>query len=93
MDAAWRRSRFETLLPLLSEIPLDSFMRAEEHQANTLLEKTALVADGPKTNKYHLGLSAEDQRLYASLYASERKSFDEELAALVNTNSLIRMSR
>ena len=93
MDATWRRSRFETLLPFLSEIPLDSYRRAEDHQANVLLEKTALVADGPRTDKYLLGLSTEDQRLYASLQASERKSFDEELAALANTNSLISMSR
>ena len=35
----------------------------------------------------------EDQRLYASLQAAERKSYDEELAALANKNSLIRMSR
>ena len=84
---------FETLLPFLSEIPLDSFRKAEDHQANKTLEKTALVADGPKNDKYRLGLSTEDQRLYASLQASERKSFDEELAALANTNSLIRMSR
>ena len=51
------------------------------------------MADGSRTDKYRLGLSTEDQRLYASLQASEGKSFDEELAALANTNSLIRMSR
>ena len=88
MDAAWRRSCFETMLPFLSEVPLDSYRREEDHQANILLEKTALVADGPWTDKYHLGLSTED-----SLQASESKSFDEKLTALANTNSLIRMSR
>ena len=34
-----------------------------------------------------------DQSLYASLRASERQSFDKELAALANNNSLMWMSR
>ena len=93
MDTAWRRRRFETLLPYISEVPLESYQRAEDHRANVLLDKTALVADGPRTDKYRLGLSAEDQRLYALLRAAERNSFDEELSALANTNSLIQMSR
>ena len=93
MDAAWRQSRFDTLLLFLSEVPLDSYRRAEDHQANVLLDKTALLADGPQTDKYRLGLSTGDQRLHALLQAAERKSFDDELAALANTNSLIRMSR
>ena len=93
MDAAWRRRRFETLLPFLSEVPLDSYRRAEDHQANVLLDKTALVADGPQTDKHRLGLSTEDQRLYPSLQAVEWEAFDDELAVLANTNSLIRLSR
>ena len=53
----------------------------------------ALFADEPRSDKYRLGLSAEDQRLYAFLRTAERQSFDDELSALANTNSLIRMSR
>ena len=93
MDAAGRLRLFEMLLPYLIEVPLESYRRAEDHRANVLLDKTALVADGPRTDKYRLGLSAEEQRLYASLRAAEQQSFDEELTALANTNSLIRMSR
>ena len=52
MDAAWKRSRFDTLPPLLSEVPLDSYRKAEDHQANALLDKTGLVADGTRTDKY-----------------------------------------
>ena len=91
MDAVWWLRHFETLLPYLSKVPLESYRRAEDHRANVLLDKTALVVDGPLTDKHRLGLSAEDQRLYASLRAAERQSFDEELSALVNANSLMRM--
>ena len=92
MDGAWRLRHFEMLLSYLNEVLLESYRRAEDHRANVLLDKTALVADRPRTNQYRLGLSAEDQRLYASLRAAVRQSFDEELASLANTNSLIRMS-
>ena len=91
MDAVWRLRRFETLLPYMAEVPLESYRRAEDHRANVLLDKTALVTDGPLTDKYRLGLSAEDQRLYASLRAAGLQSFDEELSALANINSLICM--
>ena len=74
-------------------MPLESFRRAEDFQANVLLDKTAGVADRPRTDEYRLGLSAEDQRLYALLSAAEWQSFDGEPSALANTNSLIRMSR
>ena len=47
----------------MAEVPLESYRRAEDYRANVLLDKTALVADGPRTDKYRLGLSAEDQRL------------------------------
>ena len=77
----------------MAEIPLESYRRAEDHQANVLLDKTSLVADGPSEDKYRLGLTAEDRRLYSSLKPEERQSFDEELAALANINSLMRMSR
>ena len=93
IDAVWQLRRFESILPYMAEIPLESYRRAEDYRANVLLDKTAPVADGPRTDKYRLGLSDEDQRLYASLRAAERQSFDEELAALANTNSLMRMSR
>ena len=93
MDAEWRLRRFESLLPYMAEVPLESYRRAEDYRANVLLDKTALVADGTRIDKYRLGLSAEDQRLYASLKATEHQSFDEELSALAYVNSLMRMSR
>ena len=40
MDAAWRRSRFDNLLPFMAEVPHDSYKKAEDHQASILLEKT-----------------------------------------------------
>ena len=93
MDAVWRLRRFETLLPYLAEVPLESYRCAEDYRANVLLDKTALVADGTPMDKYQLGLTIEDRRLYSTLAPAERKSFDEELAALANINSLMRMSR
>ena len=93
MDAAWRLRRFETLLPYLSEVPLESYRRTEDHRANVLLDKTSLVADGPSTDKFRLGFTLDERRTYSSLNPSEKKSFDEELAALANINSLMRMSR
>ena len=36
MDAAWRWRRFEKLLPFLSQVPLESFRRVEDHRANVL---------------------------------------------------------
>ena len=93
MDAAWRHRRFETLLPFLSEVPSESYRRAEDHRAHVLLDKTALIADGPPMDKFRLGFNIEDRRNYASLESAEKKSFDEELATLAHTNSLMRMSR
>ena len=93
MDATWRLRRFETLLPYLSEVPLESFRRAEDHRANVLLDKTSLIADGPSMDKFRLGFTIEERRTCSSLTPSEKKSFDEELAALANNNSLMRLSR
>ena len=92
MDASWRLRRFETLLPYLSEVPLESFRRAEDHQAHVLLDKTSLIADGPSMDKFRLGFTIEEQRTYSSLNSVEKKSFDKELAALANNNSLMWMS-
>ena len=85
--------RFETLLPYMAEVPLESYRRAEDHRANVLLDKTSLVADGPSDDKYRLGLTTEEKRIYTSLTPEERQSFDDGLAALANINSLMRMSR
>ena len=93
MDAAWRHRRFETLLPFLSEVPSESYRRAEDHRAHVLLDKTALIADGPPIDKFRLGFNLEDRRNYTSLDSAEKKSFDEELAVLAHNNSLMRMSR
>ena len=92
MDAAWRLRRFETLLPFLSEVPSESYRRAEDHRANVLLDKTSLIADGSPMDKFQLGFTLEDRRTYSSLSFLEKKSFDEELAALAHINSLIWMS-
>ena len=93
MDAVWRIRRFESLLPYLAEVPIESYRKAEDHRANVLLDKTALVAEGSPMDKYQLGLTSEDRKLYSSLSFAERKSLDNELASLANINSLMRMSR
>ena len=72
---------------------MESYRHAEDHRANVLLDKTALVADGTPMDKYQLELTLEDRRLLSTLAHAERKSFEEELAALANVNSLMRMSR
>ena len=79
--------------PILSEIPTESYRRAEDHRAHVLLDKTALIADDTSPDKFRLGFTLEDRRNYASLTPEERKSFDEELAALARINTLMRMSR
>ena len=81
------------LLLYMAEIPIESYRRAEDHRANVLLDKTSLVADGPPEDKYRLGLTTEDKRIYSSLSQEERQPFDEEFAALANNNSLMRMYR
>ena len=93
MDAVWRLRRFESLLPYLAEVPLESYRRAEDYRANVLLDKTALIADGSPMDKYQLGLTSEDRKLYATLTPAERRSFDAELKALANNNNMMRMSR
>ena len=93
MDAVWRLRRFESLLPYLAEVPHESYRRAEDYRANVLLDKTALVSDGTPMDRYNLGLTSEDRRLYSKLSFAERRSFDAELTALANNNSLMRLSR
>ena len=92
-DPAWRRNRFRTLLPFLTSISPDAYKKAEEHQAIALLEKTSLEDDGPLPDKFKLGFSDDDVRIYRALTRSERYSFDEELKALARNNTLIRPSR
>ena len=67
MDAAWRLRRFETLLPLLSEVPAESYRRAEDHRAHVLLDKTSLIADGPPMDKFRLGFTMDDRRVIHSV--------------------------
>ena len=88
---AWRRSRFDTLAPLLCEIPNEAYKKAEDHQAVVILEKTRMEVEGPPSDRYKLGLSEDDRRIYAALTRLERDSFNEELKNLININSLIRM--
>ena len=92
-DPAWRRTRFRTLLPFLTSISPDAYRKADEHQAVALLERTSIEDDGPLPDKFKLGFSDDDVRIYRALTRSERWSFDEELKALAQNNTLIRPSR
>ena len=92
-DLAWRRTKFRTLLPFLVHISPDAYKKAEEYQAIALLEKTSLKGDGPLPDKYRLGFSDDDVKIYSALTRKERWSFDEELKALASNNALIRPSR
>ena len=91
-SAAWRQSRFNTLPPILCEVPLKAHNIAEAHQAVVILEKTSIETDGPPSEKFRLGLSKEDWRIYVALACLEGNSFDEDLKNLFDINSLIRMS-
>ena len=75
MDAVWRIRRFESLLPYLAEIPLESYRKAEDHRANVLLDKTALVAEGSPMDKYQLGLTPDDRKLYCLSFFRRTKIF------------------
>ena len=91
--AAWRQSRFDTLAPLLCEVPQEAYKKAEDHHAVIIIEKTKIDANGPPFDRFRLGLSQENRRIYAMLTRLEHDSFNDELKNLVNINSLIRMSR
>ena len=91
--AAWRWSRFDTLAPLLCEVPHEAYKKAEDYQAIIILEKTKIEADCPPSNRFKLGLSDEDRRIYAALTRLEHDSFNSEFKELVTINSLIRMSQ
>ena len=90
---AWRQSRFDNLAPLLCEVLHEAYKKAEDHQAVVILEKKKIEADGPPSDRFKLGLSEEDRRIYAALIRLERDSFNKELKELVSVNSLICMSR
>ena len=92
-DPAWRRTKFHTLLPFLVPLSPDSYRKAEEFQAITLLERTSLTDDGPLPDKFRLGLTEDDIRIYRALTRSERHFFNEELKNLAFNNTLIRPSR
>ena len=91
-DPAWRRTKLHTLLPFLVPLSPDSYRKAEEFQAITLLERTSLTDDGPLPDKFRLGLTEDDSWIYRALTHSERHSFDKELKALAYNNTLIRPS-
>ena len=92
-DPAWRRTRFRTLLPFLVHISPDAYRKAEEYQAIALLERTSLEDDGPLPDKFKLGFSDDDIRIYRALTRNERQSFEEELKTFAKNNTLIRPSR
>ena len=91
--AVWRLSRFDTLAPIMSEVPNEAYKKAEDNQAVTILEKTKIKADGPLSDQFKLGLSDDDKKIYAVLTRLERDAFHKDLKEFVNNNSFIRMSR
>ena len=70
-DPAWKRTRFRTLLPFLVNISPDAYKKAEEHKAIALLERTSLEDDGPLPDKFKLGFSDDDVRIYRALTCGE----------------------
>ena len=66
-SAVWRLSRFDTLVPIMSEVPSKAYKKAEDHQAITILEKTRIEADGHLSDQYKLGLSDHDKRIFNAL--------------------------
>ena len=92
-DAAWRRSRFHPILPLLSKISPEVYCKVEEHQAIILLMKTAIEDDAPLPDTFKLGFTEEDIKIYNALSRRERRSFEEELKVFVRINSPIRLSQ
>ena len=93
LDAAWRRSRFNTLLPLLAKISPEVYRQAEEHQATLLLEKTAIEDNFALPDNFKLGFSEDDKKIILALRGKELKSFIKELKAFVEINTPIRLSR
>ena len=67
LDAAWRRSRFNTLRPLIFKISPEVYRQAEEHQATVLLEKTAIEEDFTLPDVFKLGLTEEDIKIFRVL--------------------------
>ena len=63
-SAVWRLSRFDTLVPIMSEVPNEAYKKAEDHQAITILNKTKIEADGPLSDQYKLGLSDDDKKIF-----------------------------
>ena len=93
LDAAWRRSRFNTVLPIIAKISPDAYRQAEEHQATVLLEKTAIEDEFTLPDIFKLGFSEEDSLIFKALRRSERADFNKELTTFVRINTPIRMSR
>ena len=93
LDAAWRRSRFNTVLPIIAKISPDAYRQAEEHQAMILLEKTAIEDGFTLPDIFRLGFTEEDVMIFKALCRSERDDFNKELTTFVRINTPIRMSR
>ena len=93
LDAAWRRSRFNTLLPLISKISPEVYRQAEEHQATVLLKKTAIEDEFTLPDVFRLGLTKEDIKIFRALHRKERIAFQEELKSFIRINTPIRLSR
>ena len=62
-SAVWRLSRFDTLVPIMSEVPNEAYRKAEDQQAVTILDKTRIPDDGPLSDQYKLGLSDDDKKI------------------------------
>ena len=93
LDAAWRRSQFNTILPIIARISPEAYRQAEEHQATVLLEKTAIEDEFTIPDIFRLRFTEEDVKIFRALRQSERDAFNKELTAFVRTNTPLRMSR
>ena len=93
LDAPWRRSRFNTILPIIARISPKAFQKEEEHQATVLLEKTAIEDEFTLPDIFRLGFTEEDVKIFRALRRSEHDAFNKELTAFVRINTPIRMSR
>ena len=47
MDATWRRSRFNALIPFIASITSDVYRQQDKHQTVLILEKSGLNNEGP----------------------------------------------
>ena len=87
--AICRLSQFDTLVPIMSEVPNEAYKKTEDNQAVTILEKNKIEADGPLSDRFKLGFLADDKKIYAAITRLEREAFHKDLIEFMYNNSLI----